>query len=39
MVQVEDGGINFIDFRFIPLIRMKEDDNDDTDSNCSDREL
>ncbi|RKF80821.1 DNA damage checkpoint control protein rad1 [Golovinomyces cichoracearum] len=37
MVEVEGGGKNFIDFRFIPLIRNEEDDQ--TESGSSDREL
>jgi cell cycle checkpoint protein len=29
MVEVEGGGVSFVDFRFVPFIRGEEDDDDD----------
>jgi cell cycle checkpoint protein len=32
MVEVERGGISFVDFRFVPFLREEEEDDEDEES-------
>jgi cell cycle checkpoint protein len=32
MVEVEGGGISFVDFRFVPFLREEEEDDEDEES-------
>ncbi|KAG4422472.1 hypothetical protein IFR04_004373 [Cadophora malorum] len=38
MVEVEGGGISFVDFRFVPFIRGEDDDEEDEDDGSEDDE-